>query len=59
MITDLAHLRRMSEQALLYNSYFHTFAIYLEIRRLFLKIIFFKSKFANTSDAMIYIKFEI
>ena len=31
MITDLTHLRRMSEQALLNNSYFHTFAIYLEI----------------------------
>ena len=41
MITDLEHLRRMSEQALLYNLYFHTFAIYLEIRRLFPQIILF------------------
>ena len=38
---DLAHLRRMSEQALLNNSNFHTFGIYLEIRRLFLKILLF------------------
>ena len=41
MITDLAHLRRMSKQALLYNSYFHTFGIYLEILRLFVKTILF------------------